>query len=62
MRDASLLTTSQVARKMSVSQTTVRRLCNDGSLKSFRLASGHRRVKRADLAAFMREHGIPENR
>lgn len=43
----------QVAELLGVSRSTVRRLVDDGTLKGFRLPSGHRRVRLADVESLM---------
>jgi predicted site-specific integrase-resolvase len=48
---ASLVRLQHAARECSVSTSSVRRACNDGFIPTTTLASGHRRVKVADVKA-----------
>ena len=51
-----MLTTSEVARILSVHINTVRRWSNQGILKSYRIGSrGDRRFKREDIDSFFSE-------
>ena len=47
------LTTRQAARILGVSTSTVVAYANQGVLRSFRLPSGHRRFRRADVEALV---------
>jgi len=51
------LTTKQVAEMLGVSVSTVANYADDGSLRCFRLPSGHRRFRREDVEALMQEQG-----
>lgn len=56
------LSMGQVAVYCRCCQRTVRKWCN-GELIAYHLlpgGSGHRRIKRLDLIAFMRAHRMPE--
>lgn len=58
-RHRDLLTTSEVARACHVSATQVRRWVDTGLLAATRMpGSKHRRVRRNDLVAFMKQHGL----
>ena len=49
-----MLTTSDVARLLSVHMNTVRRWSNDGTLKAYRIGSRRdRRFRREDIASFL---------
>ncbi len=55
----SMLTTSEVARLLSVHINTVRRWSNQGVLKSYRIGSrGDRRFKREDIDNFFSKDGM----
>lgn len=54
------LTTGQVAKLVGVSVGMVVKWCDSGRLKSYLVPmSTHRRITRAALVAFAREHGLP---
>jgi len=56
------LTTRQVADACHCSINTIARLCDNGTLKSFRVPnSRHRRVVKLDLLAFMQNEGMPQS-
>jgi len=60
MKTQSVFTTGQAAKVCKVSQQTIIRCFDNGQLKGFRVpGSKFRRILRADLFAFMRDHGIP---
>jgi excisionase family DNA binding protein len=59
MGDNGPLTTSEVARYCHVSHVAVWKWIHKGKLKAYRLPSGHYRVERGALAAFLRERGKP---
>lgn len=48
------LTTSQAARELGVSLSTIRRWTNAGVLASYRTPGGQRRISREQLEAFVR--------
>jgi len=53
-------TTGEAAKICKVSQQTIIRCFDNGQLKGFRVpGSKFRRIPRADLFVFMRDHGIP---
>ena len=53
-------TTGEAAKICKVSQQTIIRCFDDGKLKGFRVpGSKFRRIPRADLLAFMKDHEIP---
>lgn len=55
-----VFTTGQVSRLMGVTKGVVLRWCNLGMLPSLQLpGSGHRRIMRADLQAFLHAEGLP---
>ncbi len=56
-----LLTPAQAARSLGLSESTVRRLCDDGLLESVRTDGGHRRIRPSDVAAYARSHAVPES-
>jgi len=55
------LSLGKVAKRCSVSRTTVYRWIINGHLKAHALPSGHFRVNPTDLDAFCRTFGIPES-
>jgi len=58
-----MLTTSEVARILSVHINTVRRWSNQGILKSYRIGSrGDRRFKKEDIASFFSKDGRSRER
>ncbi len=58
--DGACHTTGDVARLCRVTKRTAIKWIDSGRLHGYRIpGSRHRRVSAADLAAFMREHGIP---
>jgi excisionase family DNA binding protein len=50
---------AEIARRLHCCPTTVRRLIDDGVLKSFRLPGGPRRVLREDVERLAAESGVP---
>jgi len=50
---------SEAARYCHVSPDTIRDWANRGMIASFRTPGGHRRIRREDLIAFLREHNMP---
>lgn len=56
-----LLTPAQAARALGLSESTVRRLCDDGSIESVRTEGGHRRIRPSEVAAYARAHGMVES-
>jgi excisionase family DNA binding protein len=54
------LTTGQIAKICNVANRTVAKWIDMGLLKGYVIpGSKHRRVVKADLAAFVKKHGIP---
>jgi MerR family transcriptional regulator, light-induced transcriptional regulator len=56
--DQTLLTPAQAARSLGISESTVRRLCDDGSLESLRTDGGHRRIRPTEVAAYARRAAL----
>lgn len=56
-----LLTPAQAARALGLSESTVRRLCDDGVIDSVRTEGGHRRIRPSDVAAYSRNVAVPES-
>lgn len=54
-----LLTTAEAARKLTVSDETIRRWIADGKLPAITLPSGQYRIRKADVEAILR--GEPES-
>jgi MerR family transcriptional regulator, light-induced transcriptional regulator len=52
-----LLTTRQVAEALQVSESSIKRWCDQGLIRTRRTAGGHRRVGRDDLRAFLASGG-----
>ncbi|MEM8947624.1 MAG: helix-turn-helix domain-containing protein [Planctomycetota bacterium] len=52
-----LLSTRAAAKVLAISESTVRRWCDEGKLPSVRTAGGHRKIASADLITLMRETG-----
>lgn len=52
-----LLTTRQVARAIGVSESSLKRWCDDGRIPVVRTAGGHRRLPISGVVAFLRESG-----
>jgi excisionase family DNA binding protein len=59
MRDKAVFTTFEAAKLCHVSPLSIINWVNAGRLPAFRTPGGHRRIRREDLARFMRENGIP---
>jgi excisionase family DNA binding protein len=59
--EQTLLTPAQAARSLGLSESTVRRLCDDGSIESLRTDGGHRRIRPSAVAAYARSHAVPES-
>lgn len=51
--------TSEVAKFCHVTADTVRKWAENGRLRVFKTPGGHRRVRREDLMAFLRDNKIP---
>ena len=54
-----VFTTFEAARLCHVSPLSIINWVNANRLPAFRTPGGHRRIRREDLARFMRENGIP---
>ena len=59
MRDKPVFTTFEAAKLCHVSPLSIINWVNAGRLPAFRTPGGHRRIRRDDLARFMRDNGIP---
>ena len=59
MRDKAVYTTFEAAKLCHVSPLSIINWVNAGRLPAFRTPGGHRRIRREDLARFMREGGMP---
>ena len=59
MREKSVFTTFEAAKLCHVSPLSIINWVNAGRLPAFRTPGGHRRIRRDDLARFMRENSIP---
>lgn len=56
-RRTELLSPKQVARAIGVSESSLKRWCDQGLIESVRTAGGHRRMSTADVLRFVREQG-----
>lgn len=54
-----LLTSTQVGDLLQVNPSSVKKWVNDGHIVAFRTPGGHRRIRAADLIAFLEQHKIP---
>lgn len=59
--DQTLLTPAQAALSLGLSESTVRRLCDAGSIGSVRTEGGHRRIRPSQVAAYARDRAMPES-
>ncbi|MDB4976831.1 MAG: binding domain protein excisionase family [Myxococcaceae bacterium] len=59
--EQTLLTPAQAARSLGLSESTVRRLCDQGALESLRTDGGHRRIRPTEVAAYARRAARPLN-
>ena len=59
MSEKQVYTTFEAARLCHVSPLSIINWVNAGRLSAFRTPGGHRRIRREDLARFMREAGLP---
>lgn len=55
----SLLTSYQVGALLQVNPSSVNKWVKDGRIPAFRTPGGHRRIRAADLVAFLTEHKMP---
>jgi excisionase family DNA binding protein len=54
-----LLTSSEVGALLQVNPSSVKKWVNDGRIVAFRTPGGHRRIRAADLVAFLDLHKMP---
>lgn len=54
-----LLTSSEVGQLLQVNASSVKKWVNDGRIAAHRTPGGHRRIRAADLVAFLTAHRIP---
>lgn len=54
-----LLTSSEVGQLLQVNPSSVKKWVDDGLLAAFRTPGGHRRIRAADLIAFLDAHRMP---
>src|SRR5512147_382375 len=54
-----LLTPKQVARSIGVSEASLKRWCDKGTVPSIRTAGGHRRLPINGVVQFLRQTGYP---
>ncbi len=54
-----LLTSSEVGELLQVNPSSVKKWVDDGLLVAFRTPGGHRRIRAADLVAFLVRHDMP---
>jgi len=59
MNEKSVYTTFEAAKLCHVSPLSIINWVNAGRLPAFRTPGGHRRIRKEDLARFMRDSGIP---
>ena len=59
MQEKAVFTTFEAAKLCHVSPLSIINWVNAGRLPAFRTPGGHRRIRREDLARFMRDNGIP---
>jgi excisionase family DNA binding protein len=59
MRRRAFYTTFEISQICGVNPTTVQNWVKGNKLRAFQTPGGHRRVRREDLVAFMREFGMP---
>lgn len=53
-----LLSTRDLATALGVSESSIKRWADDGTLRASRTAGGHRRIPRAEAIRFVRETGL----
>ena len=56
---ADLVSPKQVARAIGVSESSLKRWCDQGLIETVRTAGGHRKMQTAAVLSFIREHGHP---
>lgn len=54
-----LVSPKQVSRAIGVSESSLKRWCDQGLIKTVRTAGGHRKMLKADVLRFIREHDHP---
>jgi len=54
-----LLSPKQVAQALNVSESSVKRWCDKGSIATIYTEGGHRRIRLSDLAGFVRSKSLP---
>lgn len=54
-----LLTSHEVGDLLQVNPSSVKKWVNDGRIAAFRTPGGHRRIRVADLLAFLDRHAMP---
>jgi excisionase family DNA binding protein len=57
--DDSLLTSHEVGDLLQVNPSSVKKWVNEGRIAAFRTPGGHRRIRAADLVAFLDLHKMP---
>ncbi len=55
----SLLTSYQVGALLQVNPSSINKWVKDGRIPAFRTPGGHRRIRAADLVAFLKHHEMP---
>ncbi len=55
----SLLTSYQVGALLQVNPSSINKWVKDGRIPAFRTPGGHRRIRAADLVAFLAQHHMP---
>lgn len=55
----SLLTSYQVGALLQVNPSSINKWVKDGRIPAFRTPGGHRRIRAADLVAFLTAHNMP---
>ena len=46
----------QLARAIQVSESSIKRWCDQGAISTVRTAGGHRRIDMTDVMRFLRDH------
>ncbi len=59
MQRRSFFTTFEISQLCGVNPTTVQNWVKGNKLRAFQTPGGHRRIRREDLIAFMKEFGMP---
>lgn len=58
-RNSDLVSPKQVARAIGVSESSLKRWCDQGLIQTVRTVGGHRKMPTADVLRFVRERGHP---